>query len=83
MFNNTVKFLPGVTADDVVFETAQGEAGQDMVIRLISTGETLTIKNQFNEGSPIVQSAGANIWSDAVKRGGALTNNPASILSAR
>jgi len=83
VFNNTVKFLPGVTADDVVFETAQGEAGQDMVIRLISTGETLTIKNQFNEGSPIVQSAGANIWSDAVKRGGALTNNPASILSAR
>ena len=52
---NTVRFLPGVTSDDVAFEANQGPTGTDLVIRLISTGETLIIKNQFNSSQPIIQ----------------------------
>lgn len=42
---DTVHFTDGLTAADVVF--SRGSAAPDLTITLTSTGETLTVKNQF------------------------------------
>lgn len=51
--DNQVTFGPNLLSNDVEFERS-GIKDSDLVIRIISTGETLTIQNQFLTDTPVV-----------------------------
>ncbi|MBO6690333.1 MAG: hypothetical protein JJ919_17840, partial [Henriciella sp.] len=51
--DNQISFGPNLLSSDVEFERA-GIQESDLIIRIISTGETLTIQNQFLRETPVV-----------------------------
>lgn len=51
--DNQISFGPNLLSSDVEFERG-GIQESDLIIRIISTGETLTIQNQFLRETPVV-----------------------------